>query len=693
MIVRGVLSLLLLTSGLPAAGAEARECTVREAMDMSPAELASQRPRRFRGLLTYHEPAHRMAFLQDATGAIYLQIKNAQPAAAGDLVEVVGIVDPGIDGPNIRGLDERSSPSIRKVGVAPWPKPVEETAARVAAGISGASWTRIEGKVIEVEVVGDRVRLTLEGSPGLPVYLPGITRQDLAPGHLTGARVVISGVPAASPMSTQPPVMQRSLLVPSLEHVVMDPADRRSRFAAPEALLHDLRWIPEKEGAGRTTRVRGVVTWVQAGRGFFLQRGSSSAWIQCTEPVLPQLEERVECAGIPGSYHGGGVLHDSIWQPLREPIISSILPFEASADEMLSDENHGRLASLEGTVVESFQGPTEDMVILALGDSSVSARLTRVSATPGLPAIERGSLVRVTGICLNRPSPGVDLVNGDGRFQIQLRNAGDMATLANPPYWNATRLSRMIAGLLILSLLAAAWVIALKRRVRQQEIVIRDQVSRQAVHDERVRIAREWHDTFEQHFAGLTMQLDAAATVLPADTLPRQMLDRAAEMADHSRSEARQAIWDLRAPDPAEGSTFLHELELSLRGSWPEEGTPRLAIEGSGTATLPRRVTAHLLRIAHEAVANAHKHAAAAGIVVRWTENPDDFQLTVSDDGQGIPPEEIGNATARGHFGLLGLRERAHKLKAVLRIESPAPDQTHGTLVSLTLPRSSVQNP
>jgi signal transduction histidine kinase len=693
MVPRGVFASLLLSLGALAAREEPLDCTVREAMEMSPDQVASQRPRRLSGLLTFHEPGHRMAFLQDATGAIYLQIKDAQPASAGDLVEVVGIVDPGIDGPNIRGMDEVSSPSIRKIGTAPWPAPAEETAARVASGISDASWTRIEGRIVDVEVVGDRVRLSLADAPELPVYLPGITRQAFAPGHLKGARVAISGVPAASPVSTQPPVMQRSLLVPSLEHVVMDPADRRSRFAAPEALLHDLRWIPEKEGAGRTTRVRGVVTWVQSGRGFFLQRGSSSAWIQCTESTSPQLDQAVECAGVPGSYHGGGVLHDSIWQPLREPFIAPITPLEAPGNDLLSDENHGRLVTIEGTVAESFQSPTEDMVILSHGSSNFSARLIQLTATPGLPTIERGSLVRVSGICLNRPSPGVDLVNGDGRFQIQLRNAGDMVTLASPPYWNATRLSRLIAGLLILSLLAAAWVIALKRRVHLQEIVIRDQVSRQAVHDERVRIAREWHDTFEQHFAGLTMQLDATATVLPPDTLPRQMLDRAAEMADHSRSEARQAIWDLRAPDPSEGSTFLHELELSLRGSWPEEGTPRLAIEGSGAATFPRRVTAHLLRIAHEAVANAHKHAAASHIVVRWTENPDDFQLTVSDDGQGIPPEEIGNATARGHFGLLGLRERAHKLKAVLRIESPAPDQTHGTLVSLTLPRSSIQNP
>ena len=663
-----------------------QECTVQEALKVSAMELEAKLPRLFRGVLTFHEPGHRMAFLQDATGAIYLQIKDAQPVSAGDFVEVVGIIDPGINGPNIRGLTEESSPSIRKIGVASWPEPVVGTPSRIITGIGNSSWTRIEGKIAGVAVVGDRIRLTVEESPRLLVYLPGTT---LAPGYLKGARVAISGVPAASLVSTQPPVTKRALLVPSLEHVVMDSADRQERFAAPEVLLHDLRWILKNERSRRTS-VRGVVTWVQAGRGFFLQRGSSNSWIQCTEPTAPALDQRVECVGIPGSYHGGGVMLDAIWRTFTEPFLAPIIPIESLAVEMMSDDQHGRLTTLEGTVVESFQTPVEDMVMLKRGASSFFAVLSRISGSPGLPTIEHGSRIRVTGVCLNRPSPGLDLVTSEGRFQIQLRNSGDLATLSSPPYWNASRLTRLIAGLFFFSLLAAAWVIALKRRVSQQADVIRDQASKRAVHDERVRIAREWHDTFEQHFAGLTMQLDAAATVLPAETLPRQMLERAAEMADHSRSEARQAIWDLRAPDPEADVTFLSELENSLHGSWPEGGTPRLEIAGDCGAILPRGVTAHLLRIAHEAVANAHKHAAASRIAVSWHEEIESFELTIEDDGKGIPQEEIGNATARGHFGLLGLRERAHKLRASLRIHSPAVGKSRGTIVALTLPRSNL---
>lgn len=686
--IRELMVALLLLAGSGYLCADPVPCTIREALEMPDAELARQEPRVLKGLLTYHEPGHRMAFLQDGTGAIYLQIKDAQAVSAGDEVEVTGIVDPGINGRNLRGLEAGRSPVIRTLGKGRWPEAADATAGEVASGMSSSMWTRIEGRISAVGTAGDRVRLTLEGHPELPVYIPGSARQVHVPGHLQGLRVRISGVPAASPLSTQPPLMQSVLLVPSLEHIGIFPEDRRERFATPEVMLHDLQWIPGDENLRRFTRVRGVVTMVRPGRGFYLQRGTSSAWVQCAESNPPALNARVECSGIPGGYHGAGMLRDAMWQPFGE-LLAPIEPIRAPMAEMITDLVHGRLVDLEGVVVENFKSPGEEILILNSGEISFSARLPVGAPPAALPPVERGSRVRITGVCINRPSPAVDSFGNEGHFQLLSRDVGDLVVLARPPFWNTRRLGLLLAGLLVLFSAAGAWVVALKRQVRQQEIVIR----RQAVHEDRVRIAREWHDTFEQHFAGLTMQLDAAASVIAPGTLPRQMLERAAEMADHSRAEARQAIWDLRAPEAGEGTSFFEELEKSLRGTWTDEGATRLEIHGMrGVGKLPFPASAHLLRIAHEAVANAHKHSSASVVRVYWSENAEAFELLIEDDGKGIPPEAIGNASARGHFGLLGLRERAHKLKAKLRIESPPPGKGRGTAVILELPRTSIKD-
>lgn len=686
--------LLVFLCGLLTLQAAPQPCTVKEAIELSDSALNLAEPRVITGLLTYYEPSHRMAFLQDRTASIYLQIRDSQPVSAGDWVEVTGVVDPGINGRNLRGLKPETSPRIHRLGPGTWQPGVPANAADIVSGTVSSIWSSVEGRISEVEVIGDRVRLTLKDQPMLPIFLPGISQERLAPSHLKGMNVKLSGVPATSLVSPNPPVMQHVFLVPSVAHIQIREADRNARFGAPEVLLHDLRWISDRTEEERRATVRGIVTWSKQGEGFFLQRGLSCAWIQCTEPELPYSGERVQCAGLAGAYHAGGVLLSAIWRPTTDSF-GPVSPSSPMQHELASDELHGRLSRLTGTVVQSFRNPREDIIVLSLGDTHFTAHLALDREQQEPPFIQNGARIEVIGIALNRPSPAIELWNDQGRLQLQLRNAADVRLIAEPPFWTTTRLAWCLSGLIVVALTATTWVVALRRKVRQQEIVISRQVSRQAIHEERVRIAREWHDTFEQHFAGLTMQLDATAAVLPPDTRSRQMLERAAEMADHSRSEARQAIWDLRAPDPEEDTPFFRELEQSLRHSWPEGSIPVLELvhEGARCTVLPRRIVSHLLRVAQESVANAFKHAAATRIVVVWRETPDDVQLSITDDGKGIHPGDLENAISRGHFGLLGLRERAHKLMGILRIESPAPNLPSGSSVVLTLPRSSINTP
>ena len=686
--------LLVILGGLHTLQAAPQPCTVKEAIELSESALNLAEPRVITGLLTYYEPSHRMAFLQDRTASIYLQIRDSQPVSAGDWVEVTGVVDPGINGRNLRGLKPETSPSIRRLGPGSWQPGIPANAADIVSGTVSSIWSSVEGRVAEVEVIGDRVRFTLKDQPMLPIFLPGISQERLAPSHLKGLHVRLSGVPATSLISPNPPVMQHVFLVPSVAHIQIREADRNARFGAPEVLLHDLRWISDRTEEERRATVRGIVTWSKQGEGFFLQRGLSCAWIQCTEPELPTPGDRIQCAGLAGAYHAGGVLLSSIWRHTTDSF-GPVEPSSPLPHELASDELHGRLSLLTGTVVQSFRSPREDIIVLSLGETLFTAHLPLDQEQQEPPFIQSGARLELTGIALNRPSPAIELWNDQGRIQLQLRSAADVRLIAEPPFWTSTRLAWCLSGLVIIALIAAVWVFALRRKVRQQEIVISRQVSRQAIHEERVRIAREWHDTFEQHFAGLTMQLDAAAAVLPFGTQSRQMLERAAEMADHSRSEARQAIWDLRAPEPEEGTPFFRELEESLGQSWPEDSRPALELiqEGTMSSVLPRRVVSHLLRIAQESVANAFKHAGATRIVVTWKETPDELKLVITDDGKGIHPGDFENAIARGHFGLLGLRERAHKLMGLLRIESPACACPSGCSVILTLPRSSLTNP
>jgi signal transduction histidine kinase len=89
-----------------------------------------------------------------------------------------------------------------------------------------------------------------------------------------------------------------------------------------------------------------------------------------------------------------------------------------------------------------------------------------------------------------------------------------------------------------------------------------------------------------------------------------------------------------------------------------------------------------LLRIAQEAVANVLKHAAASRIWIRLHMEARRLCLRVEDDGRGFEQQEAFS-TAGGHFGLLGMRERAERLGGALNLTSHSGD---GTQVEVTVP-------
>jgi signal transduction histidine kinase len=102
------------------------------------------------------------------------------------------------------------------------------------------------------------------------------------------------------------------------------------------------------------------------------------------------------------------------------------------------------------------------------------------------------------------------------------------------------------------------------------------------------------------------------------------------------------------------------------------EGTPR-PLDGSQEH--------HLLRIGHEALTNALRHGGPRRVEILLRFAPDATELVVCDDGSGFNTND--GVTARGHFGLLGIRERVDKLGGNLQIDS---QPGAGTRLAVTAP-------
>jgi len=99
-------------------------------------------------------------------------------------------------------------------------------------------------------------------------------------------------------------------------------------------------------------------------------------------------------------------------------------------------------------------------------------------------------------------------------------------------------------------------------------------------------------------------------------------------------------------------------------------------------AVLPQEMEQHLLRIAQEAVTNVLKHAGASRVAIKLHTEARKLYLQIRDNGRGFEQNEAF-VSAIGHFGLLGMRERAERLGGELRLASHPGE---GTEVEVTVP-------
>jgi signal transduction histidine kinase len=199
---------------------------------------------------------------------------------------------------------------------------------------------------------------------------------------------------------------------------------------------------------------------------------------------------------------------------------------------------------------------------------------------------------------------------------------------------------------------------------------------RDAVLEERTRLAREVHDTLAQGFTGIVVQINAAeqaATAPEPDVWGH--LEKARALARQSLEEARRSILTLRTSGPEEFD-LLARIEQTARQLLADESVEFSAVREGTTCELPDETGSELLRVGQEAVANAIRHSGATKIHVSFACLPHRVSLSITDNGRGIP------ADVRG-LGIQGMEERMRRSGGELKIER-AP--TAGTKVTATVP-------
>ncbi|MEE9616749.1 MAG: PAS domain S-box protein, partial [Anaerolineae bacterium] len=206
----------------------------------------------------------------------------------------------------------------------------------------------------------------------------------------------------------------------------------------------------------------------------------------------------------------------------------------------------------------------------------------------------------------------------------------------------------------------------------------------QAQEEERRRIARELHDEVGQLLTGAKLSQEMLVADLPAELA--ELRERALEnvdLIDETMDVVRKLSLDLR---PA----ALDELGLRAALEWHIEryqhrtGLQVILRQEAIPSQLPDPLATAVYRIIQETLTNVARHASAESVVVEVACVDRNLRVQVTDDGCGFDAATVlRTGLAEGHFGLVGLQERATLLGGKARIES-APGK--GTRIAVELP-------
>jgi signal transduction histidine kinase/ligand-binding sensor domain-containing protein len=281
-----------------------------------------------------------------------------------------------------------------------------------------------------------------------------------------------------------------------------------------------------------------------------------------------------------------------------------------------------------------------------------------------------------------------DLPPGNYRFRVIAANdsgvwneQGDTLAFSIAPAWWQTNGFRASCAAAVALLFYGLYRLRL-RQVRREFAVALD-----ARVNERLRIARDLHDTLLQSFHGLLLRLQTALQLWPAED-GRKILSATIDQATAAVSEGRDAVHDLRTSaseqnDLANAIRSLGEGMLADRGL--DESLAFLVHVTGATRALHPIVRDEAFRIAVEAVRNAFHHAQGSRIDVELRYDDRAMRLVVRDDGRGIGPETLSAGGREGHFGLNGMRERAKLIGGKLSVWT---SEGAGTEVELVIPAS-----
>ncbi len=436
-------------------------------------EAAKAVPVHLRGVVTANSGWKNSFFFQDRSAGISVDPASAGiRVEAGDELEIRGFTKAGLFEPNV------TATGVKVLGKGHLPVSKVFDFEHLRAGQQDSQWIEVGGVIRSASVMdlwGRRVlRLIIETGTGrVETRVQEFAGVD--PEKLLDATVRARGV-CGTNFNDKRQLIGVRLFVSGMKDVRVVRAALSDPFSSPVISISDVQRFGAGGEPAKRVRVRGAVTYQTLGRGLYLQDGTGGLRVNTTQNMIAKPGQEVEAVGFASVNDQTPALDDSQIRLLGAggmPVIAHVSPekmINVRPDGFFSTPYESLLVSVQGRLVDSSVEPEGATLALHEGGTLFRARLrAKRGSSLGLPRIENGSTVRVTGICSVFRDESGDPVS----FLIKLRSPEDVAVVERPN-WLTEKLLLCIAGLL---LTGAAVVIVrhARQRMRIEQELARSQ--------------------------------------------------------------------------------------------------------------------------------------------------------------------------------------------------------------------------
>jgi signal transduction histidine kinase/ligand-binding sensor domain-containing protein len=272
---------------------------------------------------------------------------------------------------------------------------------------------------------------------------------------------------------------------------------------------------------------------------------------------------------------------------------------------------------------------------------------------------------------------------GDYRFLLKAANRDGIWSqqdavlpLSIPPGFNQTIWFNLLCGGAALAVGYGLYLLRLRQVIGRMNALLGERLL------ERERIARALHDSWLQDVHGLVLKFSGLSKGLPQQSPTRERMEELLEQADGVLVSGRNAVMGLRAASIQSDDAEQAFANLGERLQRDHSAVFTLRIRGA-MRPLDCAAWEEIYYVGYEALHNAYRHAAAARITLTLDYGVTHFALLVRDDGIGLPPEVRAHGSRNGHWGMVGMRERARMVDGSISLPSP---NGVGTEICLQIP-------